>query len=229
MAVLNKRTGSAASNWRGGPVERICQLCGNAFFAIRRTPSVAHPAKFCSVECRGRARIAQVEKECEQCNRKFEVDRWKGNTARFCSRQCTGNSQRKQYAVIRCLQCGDEFTTRPSKIHKFCSPACAVDSKRQSDGDRQARLKKHSHLKRARKMAAEGQFTKEEWLLLKRQYHHRCPCCGRAEPDIRLTVDHIVPLSKGGTNWISNIQPLCLSCNSRKHNKEIRYTVRLRP
>lgn len=34
-----------------------------------------------------------------------------------------------------------------------------------------------------------------------------------------LTADHIVPLSKGGTNTWDNLQGLCLSCNSAKRDK----------
>lgn len=79
----------------------------------------------------------------------------------------------------------------------------------------------HFHNHRARLKNAEGSFTKLEWGQLVIRHDHRCIRCRRREPEIKLTVDHIVPLTLGGTNFISNIQPLCYSCNSRKGNREI--------
>lgn len=70
-----------------------------------------------------------------------------------------------------------------------------------------------SHRYRARKVAARGEFTVKEFLLLCKSNNYKCLCCGERK---RLTADHIVPLSRGGSNDISNIQPLCRSCNSRK-------------
>lgn len=68
------------------------------------------------------------------------------------------------------------------------------------------------NLRRARLREAEGQFTVEEWLTLCRKYNYQCLNCGVAEQ----TADHVIPLSKGGSNTIDNIQPLCKSCNSKK-------------
>jgi 5-methylcytosine-specific restriction endonuclease McrA len=56
-------------------------------------------------------------------------------------------------------------------------------------------------------------FTFEEWLALLEFYGHRCLRCGSRES---LSVDHVIPLSLGGSNSIDNIQPLCERCNSLK-------------
>lgn len=76
-----------------------------------------------------------------------------------------------------------------------------------------------SHLKArryAREKNADGSHTLQEWQSLKDKYNHRCAMCGR---EAKLTKDHVIPLSKGGTDYISNIMPLCRNCNSKKHNK----------
>ena len=79
----------------------------------------------------------------------------------------------------------------------------------------------HYARRRARKRNSTGSYTAQEWETLKDKYGRRCLSCGKAEPSVRLIPDHIVPLAKGGSNMIQNIQPLCSRCNSQKHAKII--------
>ena len=52
--------------------------------------------------------------------------------------------------------------------------------------------------------------------------HYRCQFCGRQQSELRhrecLTRDHLIPLSRGGTNAWTNVLTACSSCNTRKGN-----------
>lgn len=52
---------------------------------------------------------------------------------------------------------------------------------------------------------------------------YRCQYCGRSMADLKpregLTRDHLIPLSRGGTNDWSNVVTACASCNTRKANR----------
>lgn len=78
-----------------------------------------------------------------------------------------------------------------------------------------------SQNRRALKKGNGGEITEQEWLNLLEKYEHRCLCCGR--DDVKLTLDHVVPIKLGGPNMIDNAQPLCRSCNSKKGFQVIDY------
>ena len=42
--------------------------------------------------------------------------------------------------------------------------------------------------------------------------------CLKCKSDLKLQLDHIIPISKGGQNRLSNLQTLCNSCNSKKRD-----------
>lgn len=48
---------------------------------------------------------------------------------------------------------------------------------------------------------------------------YQCQSCGQTKLEAELTIDHIIPLARGGTNDISNLQTLCRTCNQKKTDK----------
>jgi len=49
---------------------------------------------------------------------------------------------------------------------------------------------------------------------------YRCRECGASKDETSLEIDHILPVAKGGTNDINNLQTLCRECNRMKHTDE---------
>lgn len=99
-------------------------------------------------------------------------------------------------------------------LRQACSPQASRLSSATPD-NRDAHKWRRARQKR-RTLERDGGpgYTSDEFQDLCRQYGERCLCCGRRLP---LVADHIVPLSEGGEHSIDNIQPLCRTCNSRKH------------
>jgi 5-methylcytosine-specific restriction endonuclease McrA len=89
-------------------------------------------------------------------------------------------------------------------------------SKKKWASNNKERINHYAKERSYRENGAEGRHTLKEWEDLCESVGGVCVCCGEKKG---LTRDHIVPLTKGGTNYISNIQPLCISCNSKKGNR----------
>lgn len=73
--------------------------------------------------------------------------------------------------------------------------------------------------RRAAKRGVESTLTHEEWTETLEAFGYSCAYCLRR--DAKLTMDHIVPLSKGGPHRVDNVVPACVNCNSRKADKTL--------
>lgn len=60
-----------------------------------------------------------------------------------------------------------------------------------------------------------GLLRKSRWWLNKRA-SGVCYYCGRSVPARELTMDHVVPLVRGGKSEKNNIVPACRECNYKK-------------
>jgi len=82
--------------------------------------------------------------------------------------------------------------------------------------------REHARQRRVRLSNTPGAHTEAEWLALKAHYGFRCLRCGRCEPEIALTRDHVIPLGEpGSSDSIANIQPLCAACNATKGRRSL--------
>jgi 5-methylcytosine-specific restriction endonuclease McrA len=89
-----------------------------------------------------------------------------------------------------------------------------TESRRQRRENREVARTASQEQRAARAAAAINTLSPEEWQWLLERYEFCCAYCGR-EGD-GLTPDHVVPLSRGGNNSLSNIVPACGPCNLSK-------------
>jgi 5-methylcytosine-specific restriction endonuclease McrA len=82
---------------------------------------------------------------------------------------------------------------------------------------------RRNYIRRAQvKAAGVGKVTAAEWQAIKDQFDNACAYCGTAEsPSLKLTQDHLIPVSKLGPHMKDNVVPACQVCNSRKGAKII--------
>ena len=71
--------------------------------------------------------------------------------------------------------------------------------------------------------STQSDFTLDQWLEVLEEFGHCCAYCLRH--DVKLTMDHIISIAKGGTHTRDNIVPACKSCNSRKKDRPIFYML----
>jgi len=76
------------------------------------------------------------------------------------------------------------------------------------------KMAEKSHKRRA-KERLNGIYQVSEKELIK-LYSSPCIACGTTE---RVTIDHIIPIARGGAHSIGNLQPLCLKCNASKNHR----------
>ena len=196
---------------------KTCPFCLKEF-----TPKLRANKKviYCSALCRQRVYYDiyythfewQKEKECLVCKVKFLPIR----INQVC---CSTRCQKRKWKILR--------------RDKWLESQKVYNAKRKLDKDKHKKdieIRKSWRLKnkdktysykrahRALKYGNGGRHSKKEWEEMKMKCDYLCQICHKREPEIKLTEDHIIPLSKGGTDYISNIQPLCHLCNSIKND-----------
>lgn len=188
-----------------GPWPRRCQACRYAVGPsnclqcgepVAERCGVRGPKpKYCSTRCRNRASTAR------------HPDRVAARTAKWVAQK------RAEKRVLTCRFCGDEYETARSRSRCCAKPICLKAAERDCTS---------THGRRRRKLKAAGGerisrraiYERDKWM---------CQLC-RKPIDVALkapdpgsaSLDHVIPLARGGKHSAANLQAAHLRCNLRK-------------
>ena len=84
----------------------------------------------------------------------------------------------------------------------------------------------NSNMKRRKTERSLAPLSQEDWDFSLKHFNYECAYCGFSGG---VTVDHVIPISRGGTNDRKNIVPACSKCNSSKRDREVMGWYEKRP
>lgn len=208
-----------------------CPVCGETLSARRVD------AKFCSDECcsafhyaknlgRTPTRIDLRKTRCAGCGAEMVGRR---SNAKWCSDRCRlrpsevakRERTRARLADARgrpCGECGQPFD--PVRIHaRYCSRDCAQRAYR-----RGVDWRDKNHRRRATMAGVDAERIESRAILDRDKWV--CQLCrdpiprAASWPDpLSPSLDHVIPISKGGTHTVANLQAAHLSCNCKKGDR----------
>ena len=111
-----------------------------------------------------------------------------------------------------CDWCGAPLPTACGNKRRFCDRKC---TNKWSLRNRREIRHLNSHRYRARKRSESRLVTVGDWRKLCDRYGQKCAYCGSSGA---LTMDHVIPLIRGGRHSVGNLAPACQSCNSSKRD-----------
>lgn len=206
----------------------ICKVCGCEITSSR----MGRPKLYCSRRCGTKANRKLKPKRlanCDLCQKQFETAK---DDQRFCSKECrlevrkqivmeeTKDYYRQLYpdGIKRkdCGWCGEVLEVPAKKSHasRRYHERCSLEAQR-------ARYRIKTVKRQSKTMPSRLAADK-----VLREYGSACHICGE-EIDLNLprtsrmglTVDHVFPLSKGGSDELDNLRPAHWICNRRKSDK----------
>lgn len=194
----------------GKKYKHICLICGKEY--VNKNLN----SKFCSYECRQKSNKS-YSRICKQCGKVF----FGTKESNFCSNKCV-NEHNRIHPKIKCEHCGKLFSNSDNRIkRRFCSRECFLKHINTTKWEVKCIVSDVTHIRRAKKFNVRYEkinpveiFERDKWV---------CGICGKkvdkylAYPNkMSASLDHITPLSKGGTHTKDNVQLAHLGCNLKK-------------
>jgi 5-methylcytosine-specific restriction endonuclease McrA len=114
-----------------------------------------------------------------------------------------------------------QYDSETRRQHYLTRREAALASQRKWNADNAHHRRAHNANLRASKWGVVGTLTEADVKNAFEQAGGKCAYCTQSAD----TIDHIVPMSRGGANVPANIVACCLSCNSKKYNRTVREWV----
>jgi len=157
---------------------------------------------------------------------------------------CTGCGQTKERASFRLKRCRDCVNAyhaewRAAHPNSVRSAQSKLRIKVRNSEDlaaarrewargryriRPEHFKTKSHNRRAMQAGAAGALSESDWQEILSVFGHRCAYCLEWRADLER--DHVIALTRGGSNGPENIVPACRACNARKLNHPVWHMLR---
>jgi len=168
-------------------------------------------------------------KTCSVCREPKPLDQT--HFRRKTKRQYTGTLT--AYWDPACKNCRNTQSAAYRKLHPAKPPTVLQQQARRERSRRYRRLHVESvavsqrryrrtityrllrKMYKQRRRNAPGKLTATKLLARIAFYSNLCWFCKKPATEI----DHVIPITRGGSNWPSNLRPACRSCNSRKYNR----------
>jgi len=212
----------------------ICKYCKKEF-----KPKNSDRITYCSRECAFADKAAKPKEKikpiCIKCGKQIEGR----NSSKYCTIECYRQYQYEQYIKYKnsdqyqkalnekrekyesktkfiskvCKECGATYNAKIKQ--KYCSFECREKATKRNENHKRRQREIHTSIK---------PIYKNEILLRDKGI---CQLCGKkinikyVYPHPKsLSIDHIIPLSQGGTHEPKNVQVAHFICNSKKGNKK---------
>lgn len=128
-------------------------------------------------------------------------------------------------SITRCSRCLEKQRMRVYKYKRTKKGQKAIELWSKSEAGKKSQQKK-DRVRRARKNNVKIEQINFKIIMLKQD--NTCVGCNTSFDLIKPTLDHIIPISKGGPHSQANTQFLCRPCNSSKGTKSMQEFMMLK-
>lgn len=150
---------------------------------------------------------SRINKVCPQCGKPFACKASHALRTTYCGKSCMSEAYKTRQVGEQNPNWRGGVSSDPQsvRLRQMKYRAKNPDATRQSN-----------RTSKSLRRGADGVHTEKDVDDLRVRQGGKCALCGDGLRDGDFHVDHIIPLSKGGNNFVGNIQLACSQCNIRK-------------